>query len=79
MKKIYNFCFRYDPDNYDLPEFDITHSSLGLVFNQFLIYVGLPFSPFLALIAVMKYIFMFYIMKFIIIKCCKAPVKLWKR
>ncbi|KAL7027024.1 hypothetical protein ACKWTF_005263 [Chironomus riparius] len=80
-------CFYYfirylihksDPDEFDLPEFDITHSSLGLVFNQFIFWVGLPFSPFLSLIAVMKFILMFYIMKVTLIKCCKAPMKLWK-
>ena len=70
--------FRSDPDEFDLPEFDITHSSLGLVFNQFIFWVGLPFSPFLSLIAVMKFILMFYIMKVTLIKCCKAPMKLWK-
>lgn len=69
---------RYDPDEYDLPEFDMTHSSLGLVFNQFILWVGLPFSPFLCILSVMKFVFMFYIMKFTLIKCCKAPGKLWK-
>lgn len=70
--------FRSDPDEYDLPEFDITHSSLGLVFNQFILWVGLPFSPVLSILSVMKFVFIFYIMKFTLIKCCKAPVKLWK-
>lgn len=70
--------FRSDPSEFDLPEFDITHSSLGLVFNQFIFWVGLPFSPFLSLIAVLKFIFMFYIMKLTIMKCCKAPMRLWK-
>lgn len=69
---------RSNPDEYDLPEFDITHSSLGLVFNQFIFWVGLPFSPLISILSVMKFVFIFYIMKFTLIKCCKAPVKLWK-
>ncbi|CAO1412107.1 unnamed protein product [Diamesa hyperborea] len=69
---------KYNPEAFDLPEFDITHSSLGLVFNQFLFWVGLLFSPFLAFVIVIKMILIFYIMKLTLIKCCKAPLKLWK-
>lgn len=61
-----------------LPEFDISRGTLGLVFNQTLLWVGLLFSPMLATIVVIKLFLTFYIKKFSLLYFCKAPTKLWR-
>lgn len=42
-------------------EFDISRATLGLVFNQTLLWVGLVFSPLLAAVVTIKIILTFYL------------------
>lgn len=44
-----------------LPEFSISRSSLGLIFNQTLLWIGLFFSPILGAILIIKMILIFYL------------------
>ncbi|XP_053690340.1 transmembrane channel-like protein 5 [Sabethes cyaneus] len=61
-----------------LPEFCLTNNSLGLVYNQTLLWFGLLFSPLLCLIVVGKLLFIFYVKKLSLIYFCKIPDKLWR-
>lgn len=58
--KLYIFL-RFIYPKIGLPEFDISRGSLGLIYNQILLSVGLFFSPFLAVIVIVKMILIFYI------------------
>lgn len=59
-------------------EFDISRGTLGLVFNQTLLWVGLLFSPMLATIVLIKMFLTFYIKKLSLIYLCKAPKRMWR-
>ncbi|XP_055531630.1 transmembrane channel-like protein 5 [Wyeomyia smithii] len=61
-----------------LPEFCLTNNSLGLVYNQTLLWFGLLFAPLLCLIVVAKLLLIFYVKKFSLIYFCKTPDKLWR-
>ncbi|XP_058443941.1 transmembrane channel-like protein 7 [Malaya genurostris] len=61
-----------------LPEFCLTNNSLGLVYNQTLLWFGLLFSPLLCIVVTVKLIMIFYVKKFSLIYFCKPPVKLWR-
>lgn len=58
--------------------FDVSQTSLGLVFNQTLLWVGLLFAPFLSLVMALKMILMFYIRKLTLIYLSKEPTQLWR-
>ncbi|XP_055912980.1 transmembrane channel-like protein 5 [Eupeodes corollae] len=60
------------------PNFDISQNSLGLVFNQTLLWVGLLFSPLLALVLVVKMALTFYVKKTTLIYLCKSPKHMWR-
>ncbi|XP_055389995.1 transmembrane channel-like protein 5 isoform X2 [Condylostylus longicornis] len=60
------------------PSFDISRKSLGLVFNQTLLWVGLLFSPMLSAVVTLKMISNFYIMKYTLIHLSKSPKHMWK-
>lgn len=61
-----------------LPEFDISRGTLGLIFNQSLLWVGLLFSPLLAIMVVVKMLLTFYIKKYTLIYLCKSPTQVWR-
>lgn len=61
-----------------LSEFNISSGSLGLIFNQTLLWIGLFFAPVLAGAIVLKMIITFYIKKIVLIYFSKAPSKLWR-
>ncbi|XP_058815409.1 transmembrane channel-like protein 7 [Topomyia yanbarensis] len=61
-----------------LPEFCLTNNSLGLVYNQTLLWFGLLFSPLLCIIVTVKLIMIFYVKKLSLIYFCKPPIKLWR-
>lgn len=44
-----------------LPEFNISRASLGLIFNQTLLWIGLFFSPILGVVLIVKMIIVFYL------------------
>lgn len=58
--------------------FDVSQTSLGLVFNQTLLWVGLLFAPFLSLVMALKMILMFYVRKLTLIYLSKEPTQLWR-
>lgn len=60
------------------PEFDISRKSLGLVYNQTLLWVGLLFSPMLPLVVIIKMVLTFYIKKFTLLYLCKTPTHMWR-
>lgn len=70
--------YRYIWPKIGLPEFDISRGSLSLIFNQTLLWVGLLFSPPLAVIITIKMIITFYLKKTTLIYFCKPPSKLWR-
>lgn len=47
--------------NIGLPEFNISRASLGLIFNQTLLWIGLFFSPLLGVVLIVKMIIVFYL------------------
>ncbi|KAK6177418.1 hypothetical protein SNE40_015523 [Patella caerulea] len=53
-------------------EFDVTSNVLDLIYSQALIWLGLYFSPFLALIQVIKLVITFYV-RYIIARYCNTP------
>ncbi|XP_055586664.1 transmembrane channel-like protein 5 [Uranotaenia lowii] len=69
---------RFYSRSISLPEFCLTNNSLGLVYNQTLLWFGLLFSPLLCVIVAGKLFLMFYIKKFSLIYFCKPPSKLWR-
>lgn len=60
------------------PNFDISQNSLGLIFNQTLLWIGLLFSPLLALVLVIKMALTFYVKKTTIIYLCRSPKHMWR-
>jgi hypothetical protein len=46
-----------------VPEFDIARNTLNIIYNQTLFFVGLYFSPLLALIVILKMFITFYVKK----------------
>lgn len=58
---LFGRLYRYVWSKIGIPEFDISRGSLGLVFNQTLLWVGLLFSPPLAGIVAIKMIITFYL------------------
>jgi len=46
-----------------VPEFDIARSTLNIIYNQTLFFVGFYFSPLLALVITLKMFITFYIRK----------------
>uniref|UniRef100_A0A8D8DI82 Transmembrane channel-like protein 5 n=1 Tax=Culex pipiens TaxID=7175 RepID=A0A8D8DI82_CULPI len=69
---------RFYSRSISLPEFCLTSNSLGLVYNQTLLWFGLLFSPMLCLIVAVKLFLMFYVKKLSLIYFCKPPSKLWR-
>lgn len=57
MSILNRFCW----EKVGLPEFDISRGSLGLIFNQTLLWVGLLFSPPLVVMITIKMMFTFYL------------------
>uniref|UniRef100_A0A182N108 TMC domain-containing protein n=1 Tax=Anopheles dirus TaxID=7168 RepID=A0A182N108_9DIPT len=60
------------------PPFCIETHSLGLVYNQTLLWFGVLFAPLLVLLVALKLLLTFYINKFELIYLCQPPVRLWR-
>ncbi|XP_011179874.1 transmembrane channel-like protein 1 [Zeugodacus cucurbitae] len=60
------------------PDFDISQKSLGLVYNQTLLWLGLLFSPLLVAIIVCKLFLKFYINKALLLHLCKPSCHIWR-
>ncbi|XP_017482979.1 PREDICTED: transmembrane channel-like protein 1 [Rhagoletis zephyria] len=60
------------------PEFDISQKSLGLVYNQTLLWLGLLFAPLLVAIIVCKMFLKFYINKTLLLNLCKPSCNIWR-
>lgn len=69
---------RYYNRSISLSEFCITNNSLGLVYNQTLLWFGLLFSPMLCVVVAAKLFLTFYIKKLSLIYFCKPQSKLWR-
>lgn len=59
-------------------EFNIAHSTLNLIYNQMLFWLGCYFSPLLSLVIVIKMILIFYIKKHSLFKYCEPPSRPWR-
>uniref|UniRef100_A0A182K6H9 TMC domain-containing protein n=1 Tax=Anopheles christyi TaxID=43041 RepID=A0A182K6H9_9DIPT len=60
------------------PPFCIETHSLGLVYNQTLLWFGVLFAPLLVLLVSLKLLLVFYINKFELIYLCQPPARLWR-
>uniref|UniRef100_A0A182SE38 TMC domain-containing protein n=1 Tax=Anopheles maculatus TaxID=74869 RepID=A0A182SE38_9DIPT len=60
------------------PPFCIETHSLGLVYNQTLLWFGVLFAPLLVLLVALKLLLVFYINKFELIYLCQPPARLWR-
>ncbi|XP_032684333.1 transmembrane channel-like protein 5 isoform X2 [Odontomachus brunneus] len=60
------------------PEFDIARSTLNLIYNQTLFWMGFYFSPLMSLIIVIKLIITFYIKKYELERCYQRPSQPWR-
>uniref|UniRef100_W8BII4 Transmembrane channel-like protein 5 n=1 Tax=Ceratitis capitata TaxID=7213 RepID=W8BII4_CERCA len=60
------------------PDFDISQKSLGLVYNQTLLWLGLLFAPLLVAIIVCKMFLKFYINKALLMYLCKPSCHIWR-
>lgn len=53
--------YKYVWSSVGQPEFNISRGSLGLIFNQSLLWIGLFFSPLLALVLLVKMVVVFHL------------------
>nr|CAB3267011.1 transmembrane channel-like protein 6 [Phallusia mammillata] len=60
------------------PEFSIVNNVMDLIYGQTLCWIGVFFSPLLALIVTFKYFLMFYIKKISVMQNCVPPSKRWR-
>ncbi|XP_020300495.1 transmembrane channel-like protein 1 isoform X2 [Pseudomyrmex gracilis] len=60
------------------PEFDIARSTLNLIYNQVLFWIGFYFSPLMSLIIVIKLIVTFYVKTYELKKCYQPPSRPWQ-
>ncbi|XP_018570841.1 transmembrane channel-like protein 3 isoform X2 [Anoplophora glabripennis] len=58
--------------------FDIARHTMQIIYNQTLFWVGFFFSPFLAVIIVVKLLIMWYVRKTIVLKFCRPSSKTWR-
>lgn len=59
-------------------EFDIARSTLNLIYNQALFWIGFYFSPLMSLIIVIKLIVTFYVKTYELKKCYQPPSRPWQ-
>ncbi|XP_043485882.1 transmembrane channel-like protein 1 [Polistes fuscatus] len=59
-------------------KFDIAHSTLNLIYNQMLFWLGCYFSPLLSLIIIIKMILTFYAKKHSLLNYCEPPSRPWR-
>lgn len=58
--------------------FDISRSTMHIIYNQILLWVGLIFSPLLPIVVTIKLFITFYVKELILLKCCKPSTKTWR-
>lgn len=61
-----------------LPEFDVARGSLGLVFNQSLLWMGLLWAPPLAALVVVKMAVTFYVKEWSLMWFCRPSTRVWR-
>lgn len=59
-------------------KFDIARSTLNLIYNQMLFWLGCYFSPLLSLIIIIKMILTFYAKKHSLLNYCEPPSRPWR-
>ncbi|KAH1026264.1 transmembrane channel-like protein 7 isoform X2 [Dendroctonus ponderosae] len=59
-------------------EFDIAWNTMQIIYNQTLFWVGLVFSPLLAVVVVVKLFLIWYIRYAIVMQLCKPSAKSWR-
>ncbi|XP_018399647.1 PREDICTED: transmembrane channel-like protein 5 [Cyphomyrmex costatus] len=60
------------------PEFNIAHSTLNLIYNQMLFWIGFYFSPLISIIIVIKLIFTFYVKRYELKRYYQRPSQPWR-
>ncbi|XP_045521072.1 transmembrane channel-like protein 3 isoform X1 [Pieris brassicae] len=60
------------------PEFNIAYNSLTLIYNQALLWLGLLFSPLLAVAVTIKFFLLFYIKRVSVLRACRPARKVWR-
>lgn len=59
-------------------KFDIARSTLNLIYNQMLFWLGCYFSPLLSLIIIVKMILTFYAKRHSLLNYCEPPSRSWR-
>ncbi|XP_018306588.1 transmembrane channel-like protein 5 isoform X2 [Mycetomoellerius zeteki] len=60
------------------PEFDIARSTLNLIYNQMLFWMGFYFSPSISIMIVIKLIFTFYVKRYELKRYYQGPSQPWR-
>ncbi|CAK1546921.1 unnamed protein product [Leptosia nina] len=60
------------------PEFSIAYNSLTLIYNQALLWLGLLFSPLLAVAITIKFLLLFYVKRVSALRACRPARKVWR-
>lgn len=60
------------------PEFTIANNVLDLIYGQTLCWIGVYFSPLLALLNMVKYFILFYVKKISVMNNCRPSTKRWR-
>ncbi|KAJ8915105.1 hypothetical protein NQ315_000357 [Exocentrus adspersus] len=58
--------------------FDIARHTMQIIYNQTLFWVGLFFSPFLAVMVSIKLFLIWYVRKTLVLKLCSPPSRSWR-
>lgn len=60
------------------PEFDIARGSLGLVFNQMLLWIGILYAPAMAALVAIKMALTFYVKETSLMYLCRPVTTMWR-
>ncbi|XP_018350530.1 PREDICTED: transmembrane channel-like protein 5 isoform X2 [Trachymyrmex septentrionalis] len=60
------------------PEFDIARSTLNLIYNQMLFWMGFYFNPLISIMIMIKLIFTFYVKRYELKRYYQRPLQSWR-
>lgn len=78
LSMIHIFAYRHLWSDIGPPEFDIARNTLGLIYNQTLLFLGFFYSPLLPFIVTLKFAILYYVRQFTVLRNCKPSNKSWK-
>lgn len=65
-------------DRLGAPKFDMTRSTLSLIYNQSLFWIVHYYSPLVSLLILVKLLLTFYVKKYELIRFCEPPSRYWR-